>query len=102
MQGHDVLRPYKTQYKVTFPVAVDQADVFGQTFGLKAIPVSYLVDEVGIIRLKGGGPSKEFLSQVETVLKEPVTHVRGQSRPQTSAASTLIILGCSVPESSTT
>ena len=28
----------------------DTADVFGAAFGLKAIPVSFLVDEVGIIR----------------------------------------------------
>ena len=87
MQGPDVVRPYTTQYKVTFPVAVDQADVFGQAFGLKAIPVSYLVDEVGILRLKGGGPSKEFLAQVESVLEEPLTPVRGTSKPVASAQS---------------
>jgi len=87
-----VVRPYTTQFKVTFPVAVDQADLFGQAFGLKAIPVSYLVDEVGIIRLKGGGPSSEFLAQVEAVLKEPLTKVRGQSKPLPSAQSAETLL----------
>jgi len=58
-------------------VAVDTADVVGAAFGLKAIPVSFLVDEVGIVRLQGGGPSKEFRAQVEEVLREPVSAVRG-------------------------
>jgi len=79
MQGPDVVRPYTTQYGVTFPVAVDPADVFGQAFGLTAIPVTFLVDEVGIVRLQGGGPSKELLRQIEAVLKEPVVAVRGKS-----------------------
>jgi tetratricopeptide (TPR) repeat protein len=65
---------------VTFPVAVDSADVFGAAFGLKAVPVSFLVDEVGIIRLQGGGPSKEFCAQVDEILLEPVSAVRGKSR----------------------
>jgi tetratricopeptide (TPR) repeat protein len=70
---------------VTFPVAVDAADVFGAAFELKAIPVSFLVDEVGIIRLQGGGPSKEFRAQVEELLSEPVSTVRGKRRAGASA-----------------
>lgn len=69
-----MVKPYADQFKVAFPVAVDSSDVFGMAFGLKLVPVSYLVDEVGIIRLKGGGPSADFLKQVEAVLAEkPVT-----------------------------
>jgi len=75
------VQPWVRKYNVTFPVAVDSTDVLGTAFGLKAIPVSFLVDEVGIVRLKGGGPSKEFLSQVEALLAEPVSSVRGQSQP---------------------
>lgn len=78
VQGPSVVRPYTTQYKVTFPVAVDAADIFGQAFGLKAIPVTFLVDEVGIIRLQGGGPSSGLLGQIEAVLKEPMTPLRGE------------------------
>ena len=75
------------KYGVTFPVAVDTADVFGAAFGLKAIPVSFLVDEVGILRLQGGGPSKEFRAQVEEILREPVSVVRGQKRESASVLS---------------
>jgi tetratricopeptide (TPR) repeat protein len=55
---------------------VDTADVFGHAFGLKAIPESFLVDEVGIIRLHGNGPSPELLRQIEVVLNEPASAVR--------------------------
>ena len=77
MQGATVVRPYVNKFGVTFPVAVDTADVFGETFGLKAIPVSFLVDEVGIIRLQGSGPTADFLGQIEEVLKEPRARIRG-------------------------
>jgi tetratricopeptide (TPR) repeat protein len=87
VQGPQVVTPWVKKYGVTFPVAVDSADVFGAAFGLKAIPVSYLVDEVGIIRLQGGGPSKEFLAQVEEVLREPVSTLRGQTRGSVTALS---------------
>jgi tetratricopeptide (TPR) repeat protein len=78
VQGAAVVKPYADKFHVTFPVAVDTADVFGRAFSLKAIPVSYLVDEVGIIRLQGAGPARDFLDGVEAVLKEPVTSVRGR------------------------
>jgi len=87
MQGPEVVTPWVKKYGVTFPVAVDTADVFGAAFGLKAIPVSFLVDEVGIIRLQGGGPSKEFRGQVEEILREPVSVVRGQTRASATALS---------------
>ena len=50
-----------------------------------AIPVTFLVDEVGIIRLQGGGPNAALLRQIETVLKEPVTPTRG-AMPQLATA----------------
>jgi tetratricopeptide (TPR) repeat protein len=71
-----VVTPYVEKFGVTFPVAVDTADVFGQAFGLKVIPVTFLVDEVGIIRLQGGGPNADLLRQIETVLKEPMAQTR--------------------------
>jgi tetratricopeptide (TPR) repeat protein len=71
-----VVRPYTEKFGVTFPVAVDTADVFGAAFNLKAIPVSFLVDEVGIIRLRGGGLEAKLLQQIEAVLTEPPTDVR--------------------------
>jgi len=80
-----VVTPYTKKFGVTFPVGVDTADVFGQSFGLKAIPVTFLVDEVGIIRLQGGGPSAELRRQIETVLSEPLTSTRAMM-PQLAAA----------------
>jgi tetratricopeptide (TPR) repeat protein len=79
------VRPYTEKFGVTFPVAVDTADVFGQAFGLKAIPVTFLVDEVGIVRLQGGGPSSALLRQIEAVLKEPLASTRG-TMPQLASA----------------
>jgi tetratricopeptide (TPR) repeat protein len=87
VQGPEVVAPWVNKYSVTFPVAVDTADVFGAAFGLKAIPVSFLVDEVGIIRLQGGGPTKEFRAQVEDLLREPVSAVRGKTPASASALS---------------
>ncbi len=87
VQGPEAVAPWVKKYAATFPVAVDPADIFGAAFGLKAIPVSFLVDEVGIIRLQGGGPSKEFRAQVEDVLREPVSSVRGRTRESATALS---------------
>lgn len=77
VQGANVVRPYVQQAGATFPVFVDTADIFGHAFGLNAIPVTYLVDEAGIIRLRGGGPTPQLLEQVKAVLDEPLTRVRG-------------------------
>jgi tetratricopeptide (TPR) repeat protein len=87
VQGPKVVKPYVEKFGVTYSVAVDASDIFGQAFGLKAIPVTFLVDEVGIVRLRGGGPSPALMAQIEAILKEPQTSVRGQS-PQLSAAVT--------------
>lgn len=87
VQGPEVVTPWVKKYGVTFPVAVDTADVFGAAFGLKAIPVSLLIDEVGIVRLQGGGPSKELRAQVEEILREPVSEVRAGTRPSATALS---------------
>ena len=87
VQGPKVVRPYVEKFGVTYPVAVDASDIFGQAFGLKAIPVTFLVDEVGIVRLRGDGPSPALMEQIEAILKELQTSVRGQS-PQLPAAAT--------------
>ncbi len=85
VQGAAVAKPYVEKAGVTFPVAVDTADVLGQAFGLKAIPVSIFVDEVGIVRLRGDSPTKELLAQIEELLREPVTNLRGTA-PQLATA----------------
>ncbi len=85
VQGAEVVKPYTKQFGVTFPVAVDTADVFGAAFGLKVIPVTYLVDEVGIVRLQGGAPTPALLGKIEAVLKEPRSTVRAV-QPQLPAA----------------
>ena len=87
VQGPEVVKSYVEKFGVAYPVAVDASDIFGQAFGLKAIPVTFLVDEVGIVRLRGDGPSPALMEQIETILQEPQTSVRGQS-PQLSAAGT--------------
>ena len=49
--------------------------------------MSSLVDEVGIIRVKGGGPSKSFLEQAKEILAEPWSEVRALPRPLPTARS---------------
>ena len=88
VQGALVVKPYVEKAGVTFPVAVDTADVLGRAFGLKAIPVSIFVDEVGIVRLQGDGPSKELLAQIEELLRERVTNLRGTAPQLAPAVST--------------
>ena len=87
VQGPKIVKPYVEKFGVTYPVAVDASDIFGQAFGLKAIPETFLVDEVGIIRLHGGGPADDLLAQIETILKEPQTSVRGQPSQLPAAVS---------------
>jgi tetratricopeptide (TPR) repeat protein len=87
VQGPEVVAPLVKKHKVAFPVVVDSADAFGAAFGLKAIPISFLVDEVGIIRLRGGGPSPDFLEQVEQILKEPRSNVRAATQQGAAALS---------------
>jgi len=74
------VRPYTDLHRATFPVAVDAVDAFGRAFGLAAVPVSYLIDGVGIIRLRGGGPQPAFLEAVEHVLAEPLATVASPPR----------------------
>ena len=78
VQGASVVQPYVEKAHVTFPVAVDTADLVGQAFRLKAIPVSIFVDEVGIVRLRAGGPTEELFGKIENLLQEPLSHVRGK------------------------
>ncbi|MEW6303447.1 MAG: hypothetical protein AB1705_08260 [Verrucomicrobiota bacterium] len=54
---------------------------------MKLIPVTFLVDEVGIIRLRGAGPGRELLQNLEALLKEPLSSVRA-TPPQLAAART--------------
>ena len=72
VQGASVVKLFVKKFDVSFPVAVDTADTFGERFGLKVVPVSFLIDELGIIRLSGGGPTTEFLRKIESILKEPI------------------------------
>ncbi len=71
VQGADVVEPIVQRFQVGFPVAVDTADVFGQAFGLIAVPDTFLVDEEGIIRVRGNGPDEKLLTQIESVLAMP-------------------------------
>lgn len=93
VQGAPAVAPWVKQSGVTFPVAVDASDVLGATFGLKAIPVSFLIDESGVIRLRGGGPSGAFLAQVEAVLREPISPIRAGGRPSPASLSSAALRG---------
>ncbi len=90
LQGPEVVRPFVEKAGATFPVAVDAEDAWGRTFSSRVIPVSLLVDETGLVRLKGAGPSPEFLKKIEAILAEEAAAVappgedsRGPDAPAT-------------------
>ncbi len=90
LQGPEVVRTFVDRARATFPVAVDAEDAWGRTFGSTVIPVSILVDETGLVRLRGAGPSPEFLKKIEAILAEepaavapPGEDSRGPEAPAT-------------------
>jgi hypothetical protein len=87
VQGSNIVKRYARQFGVTFPVAVDSADVFGRAYGLKAVPVTFLVDENGIVRLRGTGPTRGLLKEVEAALATRIEIDRKASAKRTSQQS---------------
>ena len=48
-QGAKVVRPWVERAGATYKVVVDQENVLGQRYGLKAVPRGMLVDEAGFL-----------------------------------------------------
>jgi peroxiredoxin len=60
------------EYNLTYPVALDEGDLFWQAYRVRFLPTSFFVDENGIIRqIKFGGDSEEsFLLAIEQLLAQ--------------------------------
>ncbi len=51
-QGAEKARPFVEKAGATFTTLVDERNFLGRTYGFKAIPNGYLVDESGVVRYK--------------------------------------------------
>ncbi|WP_449537513.1 peroxiredoxin family protein [Ferdinandcohnia sp. Marseille-Q9671] len=63
-KSSDVAR-FVDEYKLTFPILLDQQGEIGQTYQAFTIPTSYLIDSKGIVRKKIVGPmDKELMYEL--------------------------------------
>ena len=51
-QGAEKARPFVEKAGATFTTLVDERNLLGRTYGFKAIPNGYLIDESGVVRYK--------------------------------------------------
>ena len=73
--GAEKARPFVEKAGAEFTTVVDEENLLGQSFGFKAIPNGYLIDERGVVRYKklGGFDIRqaETASIVEKWLESP-------------------------------
>ncbi|WML47139.1 redoxin domain-containing protein [Neobacillus sp. PS3-34] len=58
-KGTDVIRSFIHDYKLTFPVVLDDTGMIGTKYQAFTIPTSYIIDTKGIIQQKIVGPMDE-------------------------------------------
>ncbi len=69
--GVKAAKPVMEESKFTFSAPVDQSMTVARQFGVRGVPMTYVVDRKGVIRAAGFGPldldSKELLDYVRSV-----------------------------------
>ncbi len=69
--GVQAAKPVMDEGKFGFLAPVDQDMALARRFGVRGVPMTYVVDRKGMIRAQGFGPleldSKEFLEYVRSV-----------------------------------
>ncbi|WP_077247839.1 peroxiredoxin family protein [Bacillus sp. FJAT-27225] len=66
--GH--IKEFAKEYRLTFPVLLDEDGEVGRTYQAVTIPTSYFIDSAGIIRQKVVGPmDKEMMSELSQSMK---------------------------------
>ena len=66
LDSKEVVKKYRTRYKITYPLLLDHKNKAVSDFGVVAIPAFILLDGGGEIRFRGDKPPKhpdEFLTQ---------------------------------------
>lgn len=78
LQGPNKVREYTTASKTTFPTAVDEKNILGQTFGFKSIPSGLIIDREGMLiyRRTGGFDirNKQVFQEIDNVLVKSSSH----------------------------
>lgn len=71
-QGEDVVRPFVTEYAITFPVLLDPDNRISRLYVLTGVPETFVIDGDGIILLKIIGAQdwmkKEWLDYFDRVI----------------------------------
>lgn len=69
--GVQAAKPVMDEGKFTFAAPVDQTMAVARQFGVRGVPMTYVVDRKGMIRAQGFGPldleSAQFLDYVKSV-----------------------------------
>jgi cytochrome c biogenesis protein CcmG, thiol:disulfide interchange protein DsbE len=66
------IAPFATEYKLTFPILLDETGEISAAYQLRSLPSSYFIDREGVIsEVVIGGPMAEALlrTRVEKILK---------------------------------
>ncbi len=85
-QGPDRPKPYVEEAGATFTTVVDRENILGQTYGFKAIPNGFLIDEHGVVQYRGVGGFDVRREKTKAVLDrwvagEPITEDGPGRRP---------------------
>lgn len=85
-QGPDRPRPYVEQAGATFKTVVDSENVLGQTYGFKAIPNGFLIDEQGVVQYRGVGGFDVRRDKTRAVLdqwtaRQPIMEDESRRKP---------------------
>jgi peroxiredoxin len=66
------IAPFTDEYRLTFPILLDETGSVGSAYQLRSLPSSFFIDREGIIKeVVIGGPMAEALlrTRIEDVLK---------------------------------
>ena len=72
-EGGPIVVPFVKQYKLTFPIGLDQKMAVADRYGVRALPTSFLVNKTGTLVALALGPrewdGKAGQALIESLLK---------------------------------
>ena len=61
--GLDAVKQFVEEYRLTFPILLDEADVVGKAYNILTIPTSYMIDPEGRVFKEVIGPMDETMME---------------------------------------
>ena len=61
--GLDAVKQFVEEYRLTFPILLDEADVVGKAYNILTIPTSYIIDREGRVFKEVIGPMDETMME---------------------------------------